>query len=158
MMGIYGKSMFMRAQLNRRDSSPMIGHDRVNYINPTVNYDKWPRKLRPQRRNWSNSGDTSRGSPTPGSRDGRRCSCMDNLNLTSEQLALLQRHTHNHNEEEQLLLQQQTDEILHASADVLTRMFSRLNNNADPRPQFSVTDPRYDPRFKRQDKKKTSQK
>ena len=30
-------------------SSEELGHDRFNYMNPNVNYDKWPRRLRPKK-------------------------------------------------------------------------------------------------------------
>ena len=30
-------------------SEEELGHDRFNYMNPTVNYDKWPRRLRPKK-------------------------------------------------------------------------------------------------------------
>ncbi|XP_068201353.1 slowpoke-binding protein isoform X3 [Palaemon carinicauda] len=147
MMGMYGQKFRMRRHGNAsgRDSPPTIGHDRVNYINPTINYDKFPRKIRPQRR-WTNSAEVTLGSPTETS---RRCSCMENLNLNSEQLTALRRHSHDHGQTEEdgwLLQQQQTDEILHASADVLTKMFTCLNTNAEPPPtNFQCSDPRYRP-------------
>lgn len=140
MMGMCGNKFRMRqggGGMGGRHSPPTIGHDRVNYINPTINYDKWPRKIRPKRRN----GECE--SPNP---DTRRCSCMETLNLTSEQLTALRRHSHDHSRDDDDLLQQQqqqTDEILHASADVLTRMFTCLNTSAEPPPQDSLVDPRY---------------
>lgn len=30
-------------------SDEELGHDRFNYMNPNVNYDKWPRRLRPKK-------------------------------------------------------------------------------------------------------------
>ena len=30
-------------------SEEQLGHDRFNYMNPNVNYDKWPRRLRPKK-------------------------------------------------------------------------------------------------------------
>ena len=146
MMGMYAQKFRMRRSCgNGRDSPPTIGHDRVNYINPTINYDKFPRKIRPKRGRSTNSSEMSLSSP--GNRS-RRCSCLENLNLTSEQLTALRRHSdhsHNHEDEDGLLLQQQqTDEILHASADVLTRMFTCLNTNAHPPPKnLALSDPRY---------------
>ncbi|KAK7069515.1 hypothetical protein SK128_027893, partial [Halocaridina rubra] len=149
MMGMYGQKFRMRRYMTAqtgRDSPPTIGHDRVNYINPTINYDKWPRKIRPQKRNWSNSAEITLESPN---KDNRRCSCMENLNLTSEQLTALRRHSHDHSREEEdgwSMQQQQTDELLHASADVLTRMFTCLNTNAAPPPAIQLPgDPRYRP-------------
>lgn len=151
MMGMYGHKFRMRrgGTMGGRDSPPTIGHDRVNYINPTINYDKWPRKIRPKR---GRSSENSDSSPTPGT---RRCSCMETLNLTSEQLTALRRHSHDHSREDDDLLQQQqqqTDEILHASADVLTRMFTCLNTAAEPPPQDTLVDPRYHRSRDKQDK------
>lgn len=150
MMGMYGHKFRMRrgGGMGGRDSPPTIGHDRVNYINPTINYDKWPRKIRPKR---GRSSENSDSSPTPGT---RRCSCMETLNLTSEQLTALRRHSHDHSREDDDLLQQQqqTDEILHASADVLTRMFTCLNTSAEPPPQDRLVDPRYNRSKDKQDK------
>ncbi|XP_063874493.1 slowpoke-binding protein-like isoform X10 [Scylla paramamosain] len=144
MMGMYAQKFRMRRYGGSgRDSPPTIGHDRVNYINPTINYDKFPRKIRPKRGRSANGSENSLSSP--GNRS-RRCSCLENLNLTSEQLTALRRHSdHSREDEDGLLLQQQqTDEILHASADVLTRMFTCLNTNAEPPPKnTTLSDPRY---------------
>ncbi|KAK4305293.1 hypothetical protein Pmani_022818 [Petrolisthes manimaculis] len=148
MMGMYAQKFRMkRYGGGGRYSPPTIGHDIVNYINPTVNYDKFPRKIRPKRgKSNHNSSEVSLTSPDNRS---RRCSCLDNLNLTSEQLTALRRHsdhnTHDREDEEGWLLQQQqTDEILHASADVLTRMFNCLNTTAQPPPKHPfLPDPRY---------------
>ena len=144
MMGMYAQKFRMRRYGGSgRDSPPTIGHDRVNYINPTINYDKFPRKIRPKRGRSANGSENSLSSP--GNRS-RRCSCLENLNLTSEQLTALRRHSdHSREDEDGLLLQQQqTDEILHASADGLTRMFTCLNTNAEPPPKnTTLSDPRY---------------
>ena len=46
MFGVY--SQRMRQQRQYDACAPQtIGHDRMNYMNPTVNYDKPPRKFRP---------------------------------------------------------------------------------------------------------------
>lgn len=144
MMGMYAQKFRMRRYGGSgRDSPPTIGHDRVNYINPTINYDKFPRKIRPKRGRSGGSSEMSLNSPDNRS---RRCSCLENLNLTSEQLTALRRHSdHSRDDEDGLLAQQQqTDEILHASADVLTRMFTCLNTTAEPPPKNpNNTDPRY---------------
>ncbi|XP_053636210.1 slowpoke-binding protein isoform X3 [Cherax quadricarinatus] len=145
MMGMYGQKFRMRGRHSGggRDSPPTIGHDRVNYVNPTVNYDKFPRKIRPKKGRSSANSEVSTYSPER----SRRCSCSENLNLTSEQLLALRRHSQDHSRDEVdgwLQQQQQTDEILHASADVLTRMFTCLNTNAEPPPRPPIPqDPRY---------------
>lgn len=146
-MGMYAQKFRMRRYGGEgRYSPPTIGHDIVNYINPTINYDKFPRKIRPKRGK-SNHTSSEVSLTSPDNRS-RRCSCLDNLNLTSEQLTALRRHSdHARDREEEegwLLQQQQTDEILHASADVLTRMFNCLNTNAQPPPKEPfLPDPRY---------------
>ncbi|XP_042226640.1 uncharacterized protein LOC121869369 [Homarus americanus] len=147
MMGMYAQRFRMRGRYGGggRESPPTIGHDRVNYINPTINYDKFPRKIRPKRGRSNIDSDVSLNSPNR----SRRCSCMENLNLTSEQLTALRRHSHDHTQEDEdaaALQQQQTDEILHASADVLTRMFTCLNTSAHPPPKDP---PPLDPRYSR---------
>ena len=109
-----------------------IGHDTVNYMNPTVNYDKPPRKIRPKKRRIVDE-----------SKEVHHCSCINILKLTPEQLNNIKENPHE-NEDCTLLQREMLDEpkdlmidsTMQQGADVLTRMFTCLtfnNNNNDPR-------------------------
>ncbi|KAF2364842.1 Protein kinase-like domain [Trinorchestia longiramus] len=104
MFGIYGHRMRERSW----DSPKMLGHDSVNYMHPGVNYDKPPRKLRPQRRKEYDSERELDNIPA-------RCFCSS-LNLDSgehdESCALYNSDNNNDNS----LLTQKTE--------MLTKMFT----------------------------------
>lgn len=48
MFNMYRRRFYPRSRLHA-GSDEELGHDRFNYMNPTVNYDKWPRRLRPKK-------------------------------------------------------------------------------------------------------------
>lgn len=48
MFNMYRRQFYRRSRLNA-GSEEELGHDRFNYKDPNVNYDKWPRRLRPKK-------------------------------------------------------------------------------------------------------------
>ena len=48
MFNMYRRQFYRRSRLHA-GSEEELGHDRFNYMNPNVNYDKWPRRLRPKK-------------------------------------------------------------------------------------------------------------
>jgi hypothetical protein len=50
MFNMYRRRFYnAKASAMNGGSSEELGHDRFNYMNPNVNYDKWPRRLRPKK-------------------------------------------------------------------------------------------------------------
>ncbi|XP_076060361.1 uncharacterized protein LOC143036681 isoform X4 [Oratosquilla oratoria] len=138
MFGLYGQRMRMRRAggMGGWDSPPTIGHDSMNYMNPTINYDKWPRKIRPRKWNHQREQmDLDLDTNTPREPSRRRCSCMENVDVVSEGSS---RRLHHDNEDCWLLQQQQqTDSTLQQGAEALSRMFTCLALDQQPEPARS---------------------
>ena len=136
MFGLYSQNL--HANRMQRNDNQLIGHDRMNYMNPTVNYDKPARKIKPRKKKIPDE-----------TQEVHHCSCMNILKLTPEQLNEIRENPHE-NEDCTLLQRELLDEpkdllidsTMQQGADVLTRMFTCLtfnnnnnnnNNNNDPR-------------------------
>ena len=74
MFGIYGRRM-RRLNMEAKDT---CGHDYYNYMNPNINYDKPPRKIRKHRKRIIN----------------RDCTCALDYDLTDQQLKNLRSQPH----------------------------------------------------------------
>lgn len=48
MFNMYRRRFYARSGPSN-GSDEQLGHDRFNYMHPNVNYDKWPRRLRPKK-------------------------------------------------------------------------------------------------------------
>jgi len=48
MFNMYRRRLYPRSRFHAGDEEELV-HDRFNYMNPTVKYDQWLRRLRPEK-------------------------------------------------------------------------------------------------------------
>lgn len=104
MFNMYRRRFYPRSRLHGHGSEEELGHDRFNYMNPTVNYDKWPRRLRPKKNSLKVELEAPESPHLHEQADGIGPAGSAHFPSSSTHAGLHQRHCHGSLREHQRLL------------------------------------------------------